>query len=151
MKILIITLMIITEVSAGTISFIGPCSKEPIFERSFSLEKKSNVGKLTIEILEAEGIPYLGTELGINSIFNTATGQEAIEIISDQEMLAYGWCYKVNDFEPGDYPNQVLIEEADNLTWWFGYAHYKNGEWIAQCNPSYLRKSPVFCEEDKER
>ena len=68
--------------------------------------------------------------------------QKAIEIVSENEMYAYGWCYSVNGFEPNVYPHEVFInpEGDDQIIWWFGFAHYLNGQWLSMCEPSYERK-----------
>lgn len=147
MKYFLLSFLFLNLSHAGIFSVIGPCDEEPLFEQEIGFNYSSNAGDITVAILKGYGIPFIGSSEGMNSIYGTPTGDEAIEIISDREMLAYGWCYKVNDFEPGDYPNQVSVKPSDNLTWWFGYAHYKDGEWIAQCEPSYLRKSPQFCKD----
>ena len=144
MKILIV-LLITLNTFAGTISFIGPCEKSPLATHTFTLDKSSNVGQVTIDILNEYEIAHQGNEEGINSIFNTPTGANSMEVISTTEILAYGWCYSINGFEPAELPNMVKVEQDDHILWWFGYAHYKDGEWIAQCNPSYERRSPKFC------
>jgi len=145
MKTLLVSFLLTLSSHAGIFKIVGPCSKAPVIKHNFSLEASSTVGKLSVELFDEQGIPYIGSELGMNSILETPTGTDAIEIISDSEMLAYGWCYSVNGFEPGEYPHKVSVNNDDEVLWWFGYAHYKNGEWIAQCTPSYERMSPKFC------
>lgn len=142
---LIILSFHLNNLYAGSISFIGPCSETPLFILNFEMTSARDVGELTIQTLEQHQIPYIGSEMGMNSIFNTPTGIDAMEIISDSEMLAYGWCYKVNDFEPAQYPHEISISSDDHIVWWFGYAHYKDGQWISQCEPSYLRSPSKFC------
>ncbi len=144
MKILI-TLLFSLTAQAGTLNIVGPCDKTPVIEHEFSIESEVSVGKLSVETFESLGVSYIGSELGMNSILDTPTGMDAMEIISDSEMLAYGWCYSVNGFEPGEYPNKVFVRKDDDVVWWFGYAHYKDGQWITQCTPSHERRSPKFC------
>lgn len=94
----------------------------------------SNVGELTIKMLEDNRLSYQGTEQGFNSILNSPTGLDAMVIISDSEMKAYGWCFEINGVIPEVYANEITINSTnDNVLWFWGYAHYKNGEWIAQC------------------
>lgn len=145
MKTLLISMLLTFSSHAGVLKIVGPCSKTPVIKHDFSLEASSTVGKLSVDLFDEHGVPYIGSELGINSILDTPTGSDAMEIISNSEMLAYGWCYSVNGFEPGEYPNKVAVKTGDEVLWWFGYAHYKDGEWIAQCTPSYQRMSPKFC------
>ena len=144
MKTIIILFLSLTS-QAGTLNIIGPCDKSPVISHEFSLESEVSVGKLSVDSFESLNVPYIGSELGMNSIINTPTGMDAMEIISDSEMMAYGWCYSVNGFEPGEYPNKVYVKNDDSVIWWFGYAHYKDGQWITQCTPSYERRSPQFC------
>lgn len=94
----------------------------------------SSVGELTIKMLIEYEVPFQGSEQGLNSILNSPTGLDAMVMISESEMKAYGWCYKVNGVAPELFPHEILIEdESDEILWFWGYAHYQNGEWIAQC------------------
>ena len=133
------------NIYAGTISFIGPCDESPLATFDTALNSSSNVGSLTIEILEKNNISYIGSELGLNSIFDSPVDKEAIEFLGPNELLAYGWCYSVNGFEPNSYPNEYSVSAEDDILWWYGYAHYKNGQWLTQCMPSYTRKSEFLC------
>jgi hypothetical protein len=93
-----------------------------------------SVGELTIKMLDDYQVPYQGTEQGFNSILNSPTGLDAMVIISDSEMKTYGWCFEINGEIPEVYPNEVFINSiSDNVLWFWGFAHYKNGEWIVQC------------------
>jgi len=94
----------------------------------------SSVGELTIKMLNDYEILYQGSEQGLNSILNSPTGLDATVIISDSEMKSYGWCFKINGVIPEVYANEVFINTTtDQVLWFWGYAHYKDGEWIAQC------------------
>ena len=146
MKVFISLLFIAISAHAGTISFIGPCEKNPLFSIEYQHQKNQSIGHLTIETLKKHNISFNGTEQQISSIFNTPVSSDAIEIISDTEMLAYGWCYSINGLEPNVYPDQIILEENDVVLWWFGYAHYKNEQWITQCAPSFQRRSNQFCD-----
>lgn len=130
---------------AGTITFQDPCSKIPLFEHQVDSMAGLTVGHLTVETLEEFSIPYVGAERGMNSIFDTPVGMDALDIISKSEMFAYGWCYSVNGFEPNVYPDETFLEAGDRVLWWYGYAHYKGGEWISQCVPSHLRQLSSLC------
>lgn len=130
---------------AGTISFVGPCEKAPLAINEFHNVQGKTIGEVTIESLDKLAVPYAGNDRGLNSVFSTPTGLEAMEVISDTEMLAYGWCYSVNGFEPALFPSEITAKENDTILWWFGYAHFKDGEWITQCTPSYERRADQFC------
>jgi hypothetical protein len=134
-------------IQAGVFTILGPCSDAPLFQEEFSVNnhKVKSAGEVTIELLTKAKIPYIGSIEGLNSIFDTPIGRDAMEWISATEYLAYGWCYKVNEIEPSEYPHEVYVTSKDSITWWFGYARFKDGKWIEQCTPSYLRASPKFC------
>jgi hypothetical protein len=142
---LLMNLFLLNSGVAAELTIIGPCSESPLSKQSLEIFTGDTVGTSTIRQLDNLGIPYLGTERGLHSIYDTPTGSQAIEVVSATEYLAYGWCYSVNGFEPADYPDEFAVSENDSILWWFGYAHFKDGRWIAQCNPSYLRASPQFC------
>lgn len=148
MKFLIVTYFFIYSVLsiAGEISFIGPCNSKPMVKKTISFDGDVSVGEVTILFLQDHNIDFIGTSQGLNSIFNSPVGDEALEILSDTELKAYGWCYSVNGIEPSTYPNEVKLKKSDKILWWFGYAHYKKGSWISQCTPSYLNPSKLFCD-----
>jgi hypothetical protein len=117
------------------LSFSGPNANDRA-EITLS-HKGDNLGALSIKALDLLKIPYLGNERGIHTIFNTPVGDEAIEIISNQEMKAYGWCFTVNDVLEEVYPDEIdIYEDKVNVHWFYGYAHYLAGEWIGQCIPA---------------
>tara|TARA_Y100000817_G_C16743170_1_gene493417 strand:- start:129 stop:581 length:453 start_codon:yes stop_codon:yes gene_type:complete len=147
LKILILFLTVFTGITgyAGTFKVIGPCSEEPQFLEFFDLPEESNVGRVTVDLFERHSVPFVGTERGIARVFDSPTGDEALEVLNDSEMLAYGWCYSVNGIEPGVYADEYPVSSEDQITWWYGYAHYKEGEWIEQCAPSYERRSAYIC------
>ena len=136
-----------TCLHAGILSVVGPCQEAPLFSNSFQVKSQEikSIGRVSLEVFEQFQVPYLGTEQGINSIFDTPIGIDAMEVISSSEYLAYGWCYKVNEIEPSEFPHEIQAKNNDVILWWFGYARYKDGQWIEQCTPSYLRRSAKFC------
>lgn len=142
MKLLLIFLLSSSS-WAASVSFIGPCDEKPVIQENLKVVLGESVGSYTIRFLETFGVDHIGSERGINSIINTPT---AMEIISDREMNAYGWCYRVNGFSPEVYPNEFKVQEGDEVVWWFGYAHYLEGQWLTQCSPSYERKPEFLCD-----
>lgn len=143
----IITLFLISSsVFGASLTIIGPCEETPLFKQEVLFQDTDTVGSLTIKTLELNKIPFQGTEVGINSIFKTPTGLDALEVISETEMMAYGWCYSINGLEPNVFPNEIPISQnSDKILWWYGYAHFKDGNWISQCEPSFKRKPSQFC------
>lgn len=147
MKLIIVGLLVTFSYSlhALTIDFVGPCEKEPFHSVEIEESDAHNVGELSIKVLEDAKISFIGSDLGINQILNTPIGLDAMEIISNREMMSYGWCFEVDGTIPEVYPNQVGLEGAQHIRWFFGYAHYLAGEWLSQCEKSYLRRAAFLC------
>jgi hypothetical protein len=128
------------------IRFIGGCSSQPFLIQKIDFNDGANVGDLSLKVLEDNRVPYKGTSQGINQIFNSPIGFEALEILNDHEMLSYGWCYEIDNVIPEVYPNELVITKSTQvITWFYGYGHYLNSKWISQCEKSYLRQSPQIC------
>ena len=139
-------LLLINTSLAVEIQFIGPCSSQTLLSAMIPYVSNGNVGALTLQTLDNHHIAYQGTPAGLNQAFETPIGLDAIEVISDKEMLAYGWCYEVDGVVPEIFPNAYIIgPQTKVITWFFGYAHYLNGEWIGQCLKAYLRHSSQLC------
>ena len=139
-----------TLLLSATLSFqiLGPCSLTPLLETRTHFSEGDSVGKVSIDVLEAFEVPYQGSEQGLNSIFKTPTGLDAMEVLSDTEMRSYGWCFEVDGKITETYPSETFLTARSNqVTWFFGYAHYKNGEWISQCEPAYKIKPQFICQE----
>ncbi len=145
MKIFFITALISLSSFALEIKFIGPC-EERFIMRAEVKENYSNVGELTIATLTKFGIPFKGSPEGLSSAFNTPTGDDSLEILSDDEMRAYGWCFSVDGVSPEVYPHQIPVtSETKSIVWHYGFAHYYKGEWITQCTPAYTIKPAFIC------
>lgn len=138
--------VLVSNTFAAKIKVLKPCSHEVMIAKDHNPEIDESVGEGTLRFLKRSGIPVTGSEAGITSINHTPTGLAAIEVISDTEMMMYGWCYAINGYSPELMPNEVEIKENDTIKWWFGFAHYLNGEWITQCTPSSERRESAFCQ-----
>jgi hypothetical protein len=150
MKILIITLCLLTFASTGqaaTIKITGPCSETPLIESTLNnLDLHLNLGKITVDFLTREKISFVGSEYGINSINGTAVGDDALEILSDTKMRAYGWCYTINNIAIDKMPDETfLTKESDSISWFYAYATYDSGEWKDYCTPAYKAHNSNFC------
>ena len=62
--------------------------EESILDAKHDFLNGKSLGFYSISSLDKNSIEYLGNERGINSIAQTPTGNEAIKIISDNEMYA---------------------------------------------------------------
>jgi hypothetical protein len=138
----IFILFFIMSASALEISFIGPCDEVPLLVDHVPAE--ATVGDVTVSYLVEKQIPFVGSAQGIGSLFNTPMGLEAIEVISDTQMRAYGWCYFVDGVGPDILANEYPLDSSvQKLEWIFGYADYDSGEWTSYCRPAY-RITPEF-------
>lgn len=146
---LIALIAIFLSAKTYAISFevIGACSETPVYSGNYEINDLSiNAGKASVAIFEQEKVPYIGNETGFNSILNTPTGIESIEVISETKMRAYGWCYSVNGVGPEVIAGEFLFSSNnDKLSWFYAYSTYENGVWLDYCVPSYTIKAPQFC------
>ena len=139
-------LLISTNAQASRIIIEDPCSMEPWLDKIVKTSLGRNVGEISVATFDAHQILYVGAEAGINSIRNSVTGDQAIEVLSDNEMRAYGWCFSVNGVQPDEYPNKVKVKsESDIIRWFFGYAHYRDGKWISYCSPTNILRPSYIC------
>lgn len=127
------------------IEFIGICDEQPILKTVKSFEEGDNLGELSIKVLDLYEVDYQGNERGINTAFQTPFGDESLVVLSDTEMKAYGWCFSINGQVPEVYADQIILENGDKISWYYAFAHYKNGEWIAQCSPSWKNPLKRWC------
>lgn len=137
-----------SRAAAVTVTFQDPCTSTPwiVDERQGTIGQSA--GQVSVDTLNQYNMPFVGSDAGFNSVNNTVTGNAALEVVSDGEMKAYGWCYHVNRDEPSVYPNQIFIaSESDTVTWFFGYAHYRDGLWIAMCVPTHIERPHFICGE----
>lgn len=144
-----LTLILLLSQNAHAISYevIGACNETPVHKGTYNIQDLSiSAGKASVSIFEKKNIEYIGNESGFNSILNTPTGLDSIEVISDTKMRAYGWCYSVNGQQPdvlaGDY---LFSSNDDKLVWFYAYSTYEKGEWLDYCVPSFTVKASQFC------
>lgn len=144
---LIFTFFFVAQVRASVVEVIGACDEKAEFiSEKIVHDEKMTLGDLTISIFEKHKIPFRGSREGIAMIFDSPTGDEAIEKVSENETRFYGWCVQVDGFEPGDMPDQVYLKNLDSkITWFYAYAASKDGLWTEICVPSYTKKSLKIC------
>ena len=138
---LISTFVLSATVRASVIKVIGACDEKPQFvSENIVHDEKMTLGDLTILVFEKHKIPFRGSREGIAMIFNSPTGDDAVEKVSENEMRFYGWCVQVDGYEPGDMPDQVYLKNLDSkITWFYAYAACKDGLWTEICVPSYTK------------
>lgn len=139
MKFAIIILLSLNLFAADiTMQVLSPCDGTVIHQETENIQM-NNLGQASIYFLDQMQLAYTGNEYSITSILDTPTGMDAYEVISDNEMRAYGWCYSVNGESPELMPNQFLLDLNKDyvISWHYGFALYKDGQWITQCSPSW--------------
>lgn len=148
MKILFTSLLFLFSSNALAVQFqvVGACSDKPAYDLAMApKDADESVGALSLRIFTDKKIPYHGTEAGFSSILGTPEGDDAIEVISDSEMRAYGWCYHIDGKEPQLLPDEVKVSDAKNILWFYGFATYKDGDWKDYCTPAYTIKPDKIC------
>ncbi len=116
---------------------IGQESKLPVHHGTGKFAASASAGQVTVAILEAQKIPFVGNESGMNSILGTPTGDDAIVVVSDDTMRVYGWCYSVDGKDPDEMPDKFYFKQAESvLRWYYAFALYEAGQWKSYCTPA---------------
>ena len=140
-----------TLLFANTISFVGPCSSDPLLEETFQLKTESYLGEVSIKSLENNKVPYLGNERGLNSIYNTPTGSQAIEVVSDETLRAYGWCFSINGEIPDKMPDEIeLTGEGNEIIWFFAFSTSTRNQWVDYCVPAHQVAPNFLCSKGEQ-
>lgn len=149
---LIGTLLINFSTFAIDYKVFGPCSEVAIFAGSHEVvDLNQSIGLISIEIFEKRHIPYIGNENGFNSIINTPTDKDSIEILTPTKLRAYGWCFNINGIIPDTMPGSTHFSNNDNrLNWFYAYSTLDNGKWTDYCVPAFKVKSEKFCKKPSE-
>ncbi len=149
MKKTILTLSLLTLTTtlyALDFTIIGACDQKPLFNKKITITKEVNLGELSVAVLTKNQIPFKGASDGINSIYNTPTGLDAIEIVSDTKMRAYGWCFSIDGAVPDKMPDQIpVLKDTKKILWWFAFSTQDMGQWVDYCVPSYQVRATQFC------
>ncbi len=148
MNLFVLIFFIATTISsAAELEVIGPCSSKPAYQFKMG-DKFETVADLTFYVFDKNNIPYQGTDKGITSLLNDPVGDEALEVISDTEMRAYGWCYFVNGKVSMAFADETYLKPGDKVQWIYSYAIFDR-EWKSMCNPSYKLKSDFMCKKNR--
>ncbi len=148
MKYLILTLILFSQ-SAFAVKFEIKelCKNSSYYADNISIEEETTVGHLTIQILENLELSYQGNENGIAGLLNTPVGMDGYEVLADNHMRAYGWCFSVNGVEPNILASEYILNKnsTDTISWYYGYAELINDEWISYCTPTYKHPTSFVC------
>lgn len=127
---IIILCFSVNQASALSFSVIGK-NREVLLQQEKLVVLPLSVGQISLDIFNQEKVPYVGGVYGFAGLFGI---EQDVEVISDSEMKAYGWCYSVDGLIPASMADQLMVDRQESvLEWFYAYAHYKNGIWVGQC------------------
>ncbi|PIP93079.1 MAG: hypothetical protein COW00_19095 [Bdellovibrio sp. CG12_big_fil_rev_8_21_14_0_65_39_13] len=118
--------------SAYALSFQISYKGNVLFSQNhYDIDLQEHLGIPTLELLNQSGLDFEGGSYGVKSI--SGLGNK-IESVSSTEMKAYGWCFSIDSQVPETMIDETFASTQDSqLRWFYAYAHFKNGQWIAQC------------------
>ena len=134
MRLITFALVVLFSFTSNALTFkvIGK-DNEVLFQTETETTVPQTVGQISVELFNQNKIPFVGDIDGIVSVYEMGS---YLDLISDTDMKAYGWCYSVNGVVPEDFVHKVNISAQETeLIWFYAYAYYKAGDWIAQCVP----------------
>jgi hypothetical protein len=131
---------------AATVEIRNPCVDQVQHSTEFELPAAKSVGQVSVEVFDREKIPYIGSELGMNSIYGTPLGEPSMEFPQPGVLLVYGWCFELNGVQPTEMPDKVMMNSSDRLVWFYGYALWQDREWKTYCAPAHQRPLKSYCE-----
>lgn len=142
----VVTLSIISFASRGATLIVEDfCSDRPLLEVQTDLGQSVTASDFTLKLLADHGIAFQGAKEGINSILSTPTGMDALDVINDQEMRAFGWCYTVDGQLSDALMHQQTITNQSVVRWFFAYSYYRAGVWTDFCLPATFDTSLGLC------
>lgn len=149
MKKIVFVLISLLALKSHAVSWkvYGPCDDKPVAQGEAAVDITKSVGAISVEIFDHNKVPYIGAAEGFNSIINTPVGLDSVEVVSDTELRAYGWCYTVNGKTPSEMPHKINFKsQTDKMVWFYAYSTNKNNEWMDDyCSPAYWIKAKQFC------
>ena len=144
----LIATIVLAHASTPTITLEvrDPCKDASFHRWEFELPKKQSVGQVTMDLFDREKVPYIGSELGMNSILSTPVGEPSMEFPGPGQLKVYGWCFELNGVQPTEMPDKIEMKSGDHLVWFYGYALWKDREWKTYCSPAHESPLKSYCE-----
>lgn len=141
------TLLLNANLHAIEFEIQNICEESPYLSKNIKINGPTNAGDITIQVLNDWNVPYIGSVDSITSMLGTITGLDSYEVISDTEMRIYGWCYEVDGLQPDVLMSEYMVNPAvhSKIYWYYGSAHYLEGEWLSYCDPVYKLKPDFIC------
>jgi hypothetical protein len=108
--------------------------KQVLLETSYSSSGKLSNKLLEKAIVDKKLQKYQGSDRGVNSINELGS---ALEVLSDTQMNAYGWCYRVDGKVSDLLADQHLLTgQEQQIEWFYAYAYFEKDEWKSMCIPA---------------
>jgi len=137
----------VAPAQSHTLEVVGPCESEAVFiSLDIAAAPGTTLGDFSVRIFNDHKLPFTGDRMGIASIFDSPTGIQALEILSDTQFRAYGWCVEVDGHASDQMIDQVILPEGNSrIVWFYAWALYESGVWTQYCTPSWQTRSPYVC------
>lgn len=130
-RLVFLIILVIQSISSAATLRIFDQHKNEILVTSEKLSTPSiSVYSLTKAALDQASLTYESSDQGFYSINNI---RPQTHFISDTEFKTYGWCFSVNKVLVQSQANETNLTDTDEVEWFYGYAHYRNGEWLEMC------------------
>lgn len=129
------------------IDIVNPCVNVSSLYQEVDVFAPTTVSDVVKFFFPSFNIPYSATETSMIQIYNTPTGEEAIEIINQDHYRVYGWCYQVDGVMPEVTMDQYPVDPVSThiVRWFYGFAEYINNQWVNYCEPLYNHPDQFIC------
>ena len=142
----VLTLSFLSFASRGATLIVEDfCSANPLLDVQVEVAESMTVSDFTLQQLQSSNIAFQGAKEGINSILSSPTGMVALDVLNDQEMRAFGWCYTVDGQLSDAFMHQQPITNQSVVRWFFAYSYYQSGVWTDFCLPATYATSLGLC------
>ena len=149
MKIIISIISLLVTLSAFpvTVEIKNLCEDSSYFSQDLERFTNTSSVHLSVYTFNQEKIPFIGNENGITGLLGTPQGLDAYEVIADDHMRVYGWCYSVDGSRPSVLASEYPIEPNSDfkLTWFYAYAELIGDKWISYCTPVFMNPNSFVC------
>lgn len=146
-KLLLILIILSFQANALEFKIQNICEDSAFLDSDISIFLPASVSKITHYMFNNFKIQFEGDENSISSILGTPVGDASIEVVADDHMFVYGWCYEVDGVQPNVIMSQFTFDPHihKEIKWVFGYAEYLRGQWVTYCTPVYKDPREYIC------
>ena len=126
------------------------CNQNKSYVMDFDLDAEKTILDYSIELLDSFLLDYQAYDNGISSIFNSPTATKALEILPNNSLRSYGWCFLTSSVKglPAKMPNEIVVtNQHEKIHWFYAYAESQQGRWVKFCEPVYKSKPKFICKQ----